>query len=245
VARSKKATHNPFTIQDWPLSPSSVTCPSSFPTYHLRHTTYLLSFQQHSRFQRITTFVFYNIPASSGAVEARPFVFIYIPASLLHFQKIILLFLFRERTCCPPEKREVSGLLAPLGTLWRVDWGIRVALEHSVPRRPRPPARLQLTILAYFLPLVKRQRVRLGLSEEVGVRLQKLPLLLLKAYSSMVLLLAVDVLGHCLHLRRAQRKAAITILPVEPLSQRRTADPKNGGPRYTVKFALSNAMANR
>jgi hypothetical protein len=31
----------------------------------------------------------------------------------------------------------------------------------------------------------------------------------------MVLFLVVDVLGHCLHLRRAQRKAAITILPVE------------------------------
>jgi hypothetical protein len=117
VARSRKATHNPFTIQDWPLSPSSETCPSSFPTYHLRHTTYLLCFQQHSRFQGVTTFVLYNIPASSGAVEDLPFVFIYIPASLLHFQKIILLFLFRERTCCPPEKREVSGLLAPLGTL--------------------------------------------------------------------------------------------------------------------------------
>jgi hypothetical protein len=30
----------------------------------------------------------------------------------------------------------------------------------------------------------------------------------------MVLFLVVDVLGHCLHLRRAQRKAAVTILRV-------------------------------
>ena len=56
-----------------------------FPTYHLRHTVYLLCFQQHSRFQRVTTFVFYNVPASAWAAEIRSFVFIDIPALLFHF----------------------------------------------------------------------------------------------------------------------------------------------------------------
>jgi hypothetical protein len=64
-------------------------------TYPLRHTTYrpphlpsaayLLSFQQHSRFQRVTIFVFYNIPALSRPGKSRSFVFIDIPASVAHF----------------------------------------------------------------------------------------------------------------------------------------------------------------
>ena len=48
-----------------------------------------------------------------------------------------------------------------------------------------------------------------------AVGLQELLILLLEAYNSMVLFLVVDVLGHCPHLRRAQRKAAITILPMQ------------------------------
>ena len=62
-----------------------------FPTYHLRHTTYLLCFHQHSRFRRVTTFVFYNIPASPQAGERRSFVFIDIPVSFRQFLKLLLL----------------------------------------------------------------------------------------------------------------------------------------------------------
>jgi hypothetical protein len=51
------------------------------------------SFQQHSRFQRLTTFVFYNIPGSHRAAESWSFVFIDIPASFPQFLKL-LLFLF-------------------------------------------------------------------------------------------------------------------------------------------------------
>ena len=39
--------------------------------------------------------------------------------------------------------------------------------------------------------------------------------LLLETYRSMVLLLMLDVHGHRLHFRRAQRKTAVAILPVE------------------------------
>jgi hypothetical protein len=72
-----------------------------FPAYHLRHTTYRLpptachlptnhlSFQQHSRIQRVTTFVFYNIPALSWAAESWSFFFIDIPASFVQFSKLL------------------------------------------------------------------------------------------------------------------------------------------------------------
>jgi hypothetical protein len=56
-----------------------------FHAYHLRHTIYLLCFQEHSRFQRLTTFVFYNIPASPPLFPQRSFVFMDIPALLRHF----------------------------------------------------------------------------------------------------------------------------------------------------------------
>jgi hypothetical protein len=39
----------------------------------------------------------------------------YIPASLLHFQRIIFLFLFRERTVCPHQKRKAPGFWPRLG----------------------------------------------------------------------------------------------------------------------------------
>ena len=67
-----------------------------FPTYHLRGTNYL-SFEQHSRFLHVTTFVFYSIPASFPSVEDRPFVFIEIPASFLHFLNLMVFsFPFRR-----------------------------------------------------------------------------------------------------------------------------------------------------
>jgi len=56
-------------------------------TYYPPHTNYL-SFQQHSRFRRVSTFVFYNIPAFSQVAESRSFVFIDIPAWFLYFLKL-------------------------------------------------------------------------------------------------------------------------------------------------------------
>jgi hypothetical protein len=38
---------------------------------------------------RVTPFVFYNIPGSSLPMESRSFVFIYIPASVVHFLKLL------------------------------------------------------------------------------------------------------------------------------------------------------------
>jgi len=67
---------------------SRAGCGSS-PTYDLPPTNYL-SFQQHSRFRRVTTFVFYNIPALPWAAEAWSFVFIDIPALVLHFLKLLV-----------------------------------------------------------------------------------------------------------------------------------------------------------
>ena len=93
-----------------------------FPTYRLRHTTCQtpgtrnphpvllphlpppdanrLYFQRHSRFQRVTTFVFYNITALPPPVERRPFVFIDIAASLGHFLKLLVYSFTTSATSC-------------------------------------------------------------------------------------------------------------------------------------------------
>jgi hypothetical protein len=72
-------------------SPQPLSFISNIPhsTYHLPVANYL-SFQQHYRFMSVTTFVFYNIPALSSSVELRPFVFIDIPALLVHFLKLLV-----------------------------------------------------------------------------------------------------------------------------------------------------------
>jgi len=75
------------------LPPTTYHLP--IPTYHIPHTvSHLppnnLSFQRHSRFQRVTTCVFYKIPASRWAAESRSFVFIEIPESSLHFLKLLV-----------------------------------------------------------------------------------------------------------------------------------------------------------
>ena len=49
-----------------------------------------LSFQQYSRFPRVTTFVFCNIPALGGGAQGRSFVFNNIPASFVHFLKLLI-----------------------------------------------------------------------------------------------------------------------------------------------------------
>jgi len=60
-----------------------------FPTYHLRHAIYPLCFQQHSRYQRVTTCVFINISTSLPRFPWPSFVFNNIPASFLHFLKLL------------------------------------------------------------------------------------------------------------------------------------------------------------
>ena len=70
VASRKKAIHNLL-----------------FTIHHLQ----FLYFQQYCRFQRVTTFVFYNIPARPWAAEGRSFVFIDIPASFVHFLRLLVL----------------------------------------------------------------------------------------------------------------------------------------------------------
>jgi hypothetical protein len=57
-----------------PVLPPPTTCQLPF-------------FHQHSRFQRVTTFVFCNIPASPRVGESRSFVFIDIRAWFLQFLK--------------------------------------------------------------------------------------------------------------------------------------------------------------
>jgi hypothetical protein len=75
------------------LPPTTYHLP--IPTYHIPHTvshlpTNYLSFQQNSRFKRVTTCVFYKIPASRWAAKSRSFVFIEIPESSLHFLKLLV-----------------------------------------------------------------------------------------------------------------------------------------------------------
>ena len=69
VGSGQRATHNSlFTIHN-----------SEF------FRTQPLYFQQHSRFPRVTTFIFYNIPALVGGARCRSFVFNNIPALFVHF----------------------------------------------------------------------------------------------------------------------------------------------------------------
>jgi len=103
---SSPTYHIPLTVYHPPRQStvngqqSKVGCGSS-PTYYLPPTNYL-SFQEHSRFKCVTTFVFIDIPASFWAAESWPFVFIDIPASLLHFLKLLQLPLsLTRRTRCP------------------------------------------------------------------------------------------------------------------------------------------------
>jgi hypothetical protein len=75
---------------------------AAWPEDRLRMTANLLYFQQYSRPQRVTTCIFYNIPASARAAEIRPFIFIDIRDSFLRFQRILIPFPFREGTYFPP-----------------------------------------------------------------------------------------------------------------------------------------------
>ena len=68
-----------------------ITHNSLFTIHHSEFSSYQpLSFQQHSRFQRVTTFVFYNIPASLGGPQVRSFVFNNVPASFPRFLKLLV-----------------------------------------------------------------------------------------------------------------------------------------------------------
>ena len=164
----------------------------SSPTYHLQPTNYLY-FQQHSRFQRVSTFIFIDIPASPWAAESRPFVFIDIPASLVHFLKSLVLsspvggdILSRA---APPAKsplhhaslkfRRQSAVSRRRSAVARSKKATHNPIHNSEfsiaePERLSPESRIlnpvfsttPLTILAYLLPPVKRHRVRVGPARE-------------------------------------------------------------------------------
>jgi hypothetical protein len=71
-----------------------------------------LSFQQHSRLERLSTFVIIDIPASGGSFPEWPFVFNNIRASFVHFLKVATFSLpcpKRHRVPCWPAK-------SPLGS---------------------------------------------------------------------------------------------------------------------------------
>ena len=89
-----------------------------FPTDHLPATNYL-SFQQHYRFQHVTIFVFYNIPAWARAAVSRSFVFIDIPAPFVHFLKLQQPPLSLTRTTCCPIQSSVQKVLPAPATLRR------------------------------------------------------------------------------------------------------------------------------
>ena len=69
------------------LPPTTYRLPAV--THHLPGTN-PICFQQHSRLLRVTIFVFYKIPASVRAAGSRSFVFIDIPALVLHFLKLLV-----------------------------------------------------------------------------------------------------------------------------------------------------------
>jgi hypothetical protein len=58
---------------------------SKWPIHHLQ----FLSFQQHSRFQRLTTYVFIDIPALPSLFPQRSFVFNNILALVGQFLKLV------------------------------------------------------------------------------------------------------------------------------------------------------------
>jgi len=71
-------------------APSALFLIPSPTTYHIRPTNYL-SFQQHSRFKQLRTFVFIDIPASWPSFPQRSFVFNDIPVSFVRFLKLLVL----------------------------------------------------------------------------------------------------------------------------------------------------------
>ena len=92
-------------------------------------------------------------------MDNRPFVFIDIRASLLHFRETLFFFPLRNITFCPFEIRGAPWPFRPARHMiesgsWRRG---SIGAKHS--RKPSPPAQLQLTILAYQFPRVNRQGV--------------------------------------------------------------------------------------
>jgi len=162
---------------------------SFFPTYHLPSTTYHLapatcssppttydippatyelpSFQQHSRFQRVTTFVFYNIPGLRRVAESRSFVFIDIPESSGHFLKLLLLSLSLWRRhsvqgCCagdesrqpelPSKQPAVGSRQWAVGSRWKADALHSDSWLQNPETCPSPPTTYRLPPTVFTIP---------------------------------------------------------------------------------------------
>jgi hypothetical protein len=71
----------------------------------------------------LSTFVFYNIPASAVGFPQRSFVFYKIPVLFVHFLKNSFLRPLRRKTVCLSCDWPICGLLIPSTTLSGVAWG--------------------------------------------------------------------------------------------------------------------------
>jgi hypothetical protein len=106
-----------------------------------------LFFQQHSRFLRISTFVFKEIPASFPTFQHRSFVFNDIPASFHHFSNSLwLLRLSSDKTPChrPRSARRALPRSAPLKGLpvkqWVASTAKKAKPQFIIQHSPLAPA---------------------------------------------------------------------------------------------------------
>jgi hypothetical protein len=130
------------------LSPAT---PNRFiPAPPLPPTNYL-SFQQHSRFRRLSAFVFIDIPASFPSFPQGSCVFIDIPASFGQKKNSFL----PKQTSCPVEKEDSSAVLVPAGMRLMTDLRLGRRIEKSLPKSSWAPAERTPIILAYYAPPVK------------------------------------------------------------------------------------------
>jgi len=121
-----------------------------------------LCFHQHSRLKHVTPCVFYDIPVLLWATESRSFVFIDIPASFIHFLKL-LWFSFVELedilSLALLSNGPAGRQPAPSGaTRSKITDNSPFIIHNSqFPPIPAPPScPTPRTILAYSLRFVKR-----------------------------------------------------------------------------------------
>jgi hypothetical protein len=128
---------------------------SNWAKSRLRLAVNMLCFQRHSRSQRISTFVFYNIPALPATFQQWSFVFLHIPASFVQSFEVGPSFGGPLRS-------------ADLVVFQAVSYKSKPPVAGRTPRRyapptfmrPRPPVQLQHSVLAYVFLFVKKQGVR-------------------------------------------------------------------------------------
>jgi hypothetical protein len=100
-------------------------------TYHLPHTVYVLCFQRHSRFIGLSAFVFTHIPALPPSFPQRSFVFIDIPASSVHFLKLLRSSWHREAVTCCRFGEKGGGVIGEVSRIMAEQPGI-ISLGYHV-----------------------------------------------------------------------------------------------------------------